>query len=112
MAGKPAWNRGLTWAHMYTTELAQRQRAGASARIRCVREAIRQSPEREAARRARLSQVALLRGLGGYERGSGRGKKGRYRGRWCDSTYELVFVAYAFDHEIPFGGNLASFPYA
>jgi len=58
-----------------------------------------------------LSQVALTRGLGGYERGSGRGKKGWFRGYWCDSTYELVFVAYALDHEIPFERNFEVFPY-
>jgi hypothetical protein len=57
MAGKSAWNRGLTWA------------------------------------------------------GSGRGKKGWFRGYWCDSTYELVFVAYALDHDIRFERNLEVFPY-
>jgi hypothetical protein len=88
MAGKPAWNRGLTWAEMYSTEVAKRQREQASTLTRIAHQAMRNSPEREQARRAKLSQVALRRGLGGYERGSGRGKKGWYRGHWCDSTYE------------------------
>jgi hypothetical protein len=111
MAGKVPWNRGLTWAAMYSAELAQRQLAGASANMRFAQQALANSPELEAARRAKLSQVALRRGLGGYERGSGRGKKGWFRGYWCDSTYELVFVAYALDHEIPFERNLEVFPY-
>src|SRR5713226_6636200 len=100
MAGKPAWNRGLTWAEMYSAEVVQRQRTEASKRIRRLHDELRSSPEREQLRREKLSKVALQRGLGGYERGSGRGKKGRYRGYWCDSTYELVFVIYTLDHEI------------
>jgi hypothetical protein len=44
-------------------------------------------------------------------RGSGRGKKGRYRGHWCDSTYELAFVVWASDNDIPFIRNLELFPY-
>src|SRR3982074_455688 len=68
MAGKPAWNRGLKWAEMYTPELAQRLQAGAAARIRFAQQALGNSPDLEAARRAKLSQVALRRGLGGYER--------------------------------------------
>ncbi len=111
MAGKVAWNRGLSWAEMYSAELAQRQFAGALANMRFAQQALANSPELEAARRAKLSQVALRRGLGGYERGSGRGKKGWFRGYWCDSTYELVFVAYALDHDIPFERNLEVFPY-
>lgn len=27
---------------------------------------------------------------GGYRKGSGRGKKGRYKGYWCDSSWELA----------------------
>ena len=41
----------------------------------------------------------------------GRGKKGWCRGYWCDSTYELVFVIYALDHELPFDRNREMFPY-
>src|SRR5689334_21058808 len=33
------------------------------------------------------------------------------RGLWCDSTYELAFVVWALDHEIPFERNLEFFPY-
>jgi len=111
MAGKPAWNRGLTWAEMYSPEVVQRQRTDASKRIRRVQDELKCSPEREQLRRAKLSAVARQRGLGGYERGSGRGKKGWYRGYWCDSTYELVFVVYALDHEIELERNLEVFPY-
>jgi hypothetical protein len=111
MAGKVPWNRGMNWDQMYTPELASELRAGARDRIRIAQEALAESSEREAARRSRLSEVALARGLGGYERGSGRGKKGWYRGYWCDSTYELAFVVWALDHDIPFERNTHVFHY-
>lgn len=39
--------------------------------------------------------------LGGYRKGSGRGKRGEYKGIWCDSTWELAFLIYHLDHNIP-----------
>jgi hypothetical protein len=111
MAGKVASNRGKTWEAMYPPQVVDSQRRGAATRMKAVREALTGSPEREQARRAKLSIVAKERGLGGYACGSGRGKKGWYRGFWCDSTYELAFVVWAVDHEIPFERNLELFPY-
>jgi len=111
MAGKVAWNRGMTWETMYSPQVVERQRIGASTRIRVISEALANAPEREVARRAKLSAIAKQRGLGGYERGSGRGRKGWYLGHWCDSTYELAFVVWALDHEIPFVRNIELFPY-
>jgi hypothetical protein len=111
MAGKVAWNRGKTWDAMYSPQVVESQRRRSATWIRAVGEALASAPERERARRAKLSMIAKERGLGGYERGSGRGKKGWYRGFWCDSTYELAFVVWALDHEIPFERNLELFPY-
>lgn len=48
----------------------------------------------------RLSEVAKERGLGGYQRGSGRGKKGWYKGHFCDSSWELAFLIYHLDNNI------------
>lgn len=50
--------------------------------------------------KARLSEVAKERKLGGYVRGSGRGKKGWYKGFFCDSSWELAFLIYHLDHNI------------
>ena len=44
-------------------------------------------------------------------RKSGRGKKGRYKGFWCDSTYELAFVIYCLDHNIPIQRNHKYYEY-
>lgn len=40
--------------------------------------------------------------MGGYRPGSGRAKSGYYRGIYCGSTYELVWVIYQFDHNKEF----------
>lgn len=48
----------------------------------------------------KLSEIAKLRGLGGYQQGAGRGKKGWYQGIYCDSSWELAFVIYHKDHNI------------
>lgn len=39
---------------------------------------------------------------GGYREGSGRAKTGYYKGIYCGSTYELAWVVYQIDHNIPF----------
>jgi hypothetical protein len=39
---------------------------------------------------------------GGYRAGSGRAKTGYYKGIYCGSTYELVWVIYNIDHNVSF----------
>jgi len=42
---------------------------------------------------------------GGYRQGSGRGRKGRYKGFYCDSSWELAYVIYCLDHNIDIKRN-------
>lgn len=50
----------------------------------------------------KISKTAKEHGLsGGYRKGIGRGKKGWYKGIFCDSSWELAFVIYHIDHNIP-----------
>lgn len=60
----------------------------------------------------RLSEVAKSRKLGGYIKGSGRGKKGWFKGIFCDSSWELAYVIYCLDHEIPISRNTDRFYYS
>ncbi len=53
----------------------------------------------------RLSEVAKERKLGGYVRGSGRGKKGWYKGFFCDSSWELAYVVYCLENNIDIKRN-------
>jgi hypothetical protein len=48
----------------------------------------------------KLSQKAKERNFGGYVKGSGRGKKGWYKGFFCDSSWELAYIIYCLDHGI------------
>lgn len=42
----------------------------------------------------------LSKNTGGYRKGSGIGKKGWYKGFYCDSTWELAFVIYHLEHNL------------
>lgn len=57
--------------------------------------------EAEQQRKDKLSEIAKenkFGNYGGYKQGSGRGKKGWYKGIFCDSSWELAFVIYCIDH--------------
>jgi len=65
----------------------------------------------EILRKERISATMIEKKLGGYRRGSGRGKQGRYKGIWCDSSWELAWVIYNLDHNIIFEKNWEKFEY-
>ena len=44
----------------------------------------------------------MANGHGGYRPGSGRAKTGYYKGIYCGSTYELMWVIYSIDNNIEF----------
>lgn len=48
---------------------------------------------------------------GGLRKGSGIGRKGYYKGIWCDSSWELAWVIYMLDHNIDFKRNTKGFDY-
>jgi hypothetical protein len=53
----------------------------------------------------KLSEVAKKRKLGGYIQGSGRGKKGWYKGFFCDSSWELAYIIFCLEHNIDIKRN-------
>jgi hypothetical protein len=48
---------------------------------------------------------------GGYRLGGGIGKQGWYKGFWCNSSWELAYVAYCIDHSINITRNNRGFEY-
>jgi len=48
---------------------------------------------------------------GKYNPKSSRGKSGWYKGYWSDSSYELAYIIYNLEHNIPFERNTKSFEY-
>lgn len=62
--------------------------------------------------RKKISETCKKNKLsGGYRHGSGRGKKGWYKGYYCDSSWELAYVVYNLEHNISFIRNEELFPY-
>lgn len=53
----------------------------------------------------------LVGKTGGYRKNGGVGKSGWYKGYWCDSSYELVFVIYNLEHNVEFSRNKKGFEY-
>ena len=99
--GVPSWSKGLTKAN--------------DPRILAHSEAVKaryknneltphqRGVSRTAEEKAKISITMKANpNAGGLRKGSGRGKKGWYKGFFCDSTYELVYVIYNLDHNIKF----------
>lgn len=100
------WTKGKTYKEIYGSERA----AEIISKIKTVTpkklEALA-DPEY----RKRLSENAKRHGLGGPTKRGGRGKHGWYKGIWCDSSWELAWVIYNLDHEVPFTRNREGFTY-
>lgn len=70
------------------------------------------TPEKELLRKTKISESMKNNPKsGGLRRGSGNGKKGWYKGYWCDSSWELAWVIYNLDHGINFVRNTVGFEY-
>jgi len=97
--GKIPWNKGLT--KETSTGVAKQSLSiikGGKAK------GFASSIEKEAERKRKIKEKAKLSN-GGYRQGSGRGKKGWYKGFFCHSSWELAYVAYCLDHNIDIKRN-------
>lgn len=94
LVGKPTWNKGKKVKWEYSTCQL------------CKKELVfrRSSPKK-------FHPDCWLKSSGGYRKGSGIGKSGWYKGYWCDSSYELAWVIYQLDHNIPFERNKKKYKY-
>lgn len=66
--------------------------------------------EKELERRRKIKEKAKIKN-GGYRQGSGRGKKGWYKGIFCDSSWELAFVLWCELNAINLERNTQRFDY-
>ena len=98
--GKPSWNKGLS----KTTDSRVANHASTLI-INGNCKGIASSAENEIKRKQKLSATAKKRKLGGYVQGAGRGKKGWYKGFFCDSSWELAYVVYCLEHNIDIKRN-------
>lgn len=102
------WNKGLT--KETDSRLAEASKK-ISAKMKGNTTGLASTPEQERERRAKLSSYAKEHNFGGRVQGSGRGKKGWYKGFFCDSTYELVYVIYNLDNNVPFSRCKRTYTY-
>jgi len=100
--GKVPWNKGKSMSD----ETKEKLRKTNKGRNFCAS----LTQEEEIERRKKISINGKGK-LGGYRKGSGRGKKGWYKGYWCDSSYELAFIIYNLEHNIVFRRNTKKFTY-
>jgi hypothetical protein len=103
--GGPGWNRGL----LKTDSNAIGRQAAALSRT-MKKFAAGLTVEERKKRFGGPKKFSPLNG--GIRRGAGRGKKGWYRGFWCDSSWELAWVMYQLDHGVGFTRNTVGFEYS
>ena len=90
--GKDTWNKGLNWV------ITKCLYCGDD--IKC-----RKNYEKK------YHSECWKKCSGGLRKGSGRGKSGWYKGYWCDSSYELVWVIYNLENNITFERNTKKYLY-
>lgn len=92
------WNKGLAKSDPRWVELSQRSKKNLHGA--CSKEYLGSPAHLEASSRG-----------GGYRPGCGKGKKGWYKGYWCDSTWELAWIIYHLDQGVPFERCREEFSY-
>jgi len=97
--GFRSWNKGLT------SETDDRVKRGGEAIAKYHKSLSPEERSKKASHRGSFSR-------GGYRIGGGRGKKGRYKGIWCDSSWELAWVIFQLDHKNDFSRNTQGFSYS
>lgn len=100
---KPIWNKGLTKDNSESVK-----RAADTFKSRCKEGLIKNGFEGKHHTSEALAKIAAA---GGIRKGSGRGKKGWYKGYWCDSSWELAWIIYHLDKNIKFERNKTGFEY-
>jgi len=100
------WNKGKIG--VYTEE----HRKKISDSLKGIATGKASTPIKEAERKEKISETMKKNPLsGGLRKGSGKGKKGKYKGYWCDSSWELAWVIYNIEHNIKFERNNVGFEY-
>ena len=97
---RQAWSKGLN----KETDIRLKEKAArAKGKNTQPYNGLASTAEKEILRRQKISTTMKAnKKAGGLRQGSGRGKKGWYKGFFCDSTYELAYIIYNLDHNISF----------
>lgn len=110
--GNVPWNKGKKLVDLLGEERANEISSKIKQKLTGIVWKNHISEENERQRIENIKKTAAERhSIGGLRAGSGRGKKGWYRGFFCDSSWELAWVIYSLDHGIKFERNRESFEY-
>lgn len=90
--GMTPWNKGLTKETCPSIAI----QAEKSSKTLTGRPGVKHSLET----RLLLSKLAIERGLGSKTDKPGWGKKGWFKGIWCDSSWELAFILHCMDKQL------------
>ena len=93
------WAKGKTYEQLYGVEKAEQ-----------IKKKLREYKPSEITRN-KLSKAAIKNKFGGINYSNWVGKHGWYKGFWCDSSWELAYVIYNLDQNIPFSRNRKTFKY-
>lgn len=104
----PPWNKGL---NKYNSEVMRLKGEKLSEKYKNGEIIKKPHPQTEETRKKISETAKKNKKSGGCRKGSGRGKKGLYKGYWCDSSWELAYVIYNLEHNIEFVRNLEGFEY-
>jgi len=89
--GIPPWNKGLKG------DIRCKRSDETKEKLRVIATGTASTPEAELERKRKITEKARLNN-GGLRQGSGRGKKGWYKGFFCDSSWELAYLIYCLEH--------------
>jgi len=114
--GSEPWNKGLSLTDavskgIISEDVRQRILSGSKKGGKKMGGSLN-DPILEIERRKKISSTMKKNPMaGGKRHGSGRGKKGWYKGIFCDSSWELAYVIYSLDNGIDIKRNTESFSY-
>ena len=110
--GVAPWNKGKTLEQLVGHDKAVLIKSSVSSKLKGRKWKASISDERNNKRIQKIKETAAIKHtIGGIRQGAGRGKKGWYKGYWCDSSWELAFVIYNLEHGIKFKRNKMYFEY-
>ena len=114
--GRRAWCKGMKYKDIFSVERNLEISTKISDNVKLAYESGKitgrcSDPKEEIERRKKISETMIFKRLGGYRKGSGRGKQGWYQGYWCDSSWELAYVIYNLEHNIKIERNNEKFEY-
>ena len=109
--GRPSPFKGMKYEEMFGQKKSLEIKKRHAAKMALVHNTVPLTEEGKRLKSERLSKIAKERNYGGYKKGSGRGKKGWYNGIWCDSSWELAWLIFCFEHGIRVRRNRKRFTY-